>query len=98
MNGISLNRFVESTSICFYLYKTMYFYKQCFYTDLLILLLGKCLELEYPGYLDNVNCEQFTAGCPDTYYLSNEIYNCEYLNRFILNYLKSLINDLSQNL
>nr|XP_022301467.1 ankyrin repeat domain-containing protein 50-like [Crassostrea virginica] len=36
---------------------------------------GKCLELADTGYLNNVNCENFTVGCPDTHYLSNEIYN-----------------------
>ncbi|XP_078339916.1 uncharacterized protein LOC111107523 isoform X2 [Crassostrea virginica] len=36
---------------------------------------GNCLELADTGYLNNVNCEKFTAGCPDTFYLSNEIYN-----------------------
>nr|XP_034305662.1 uncharacterized protein LOC105333873 [Crassostrea gigas] len=35
---------------------------------------GNCVELAYNGVLNNVKCENFTEGCPDSPYLSDEIY------------------------
>lgn len=43
-------------------------------------LLGNCVELAYNGVLNNVKCENFTEGCPDSPYLSDEIYKCKYVH------------------
>ncbi|XP_062610258.1 serine/threonine-protein phosphatase 6 regulatory ankyrin repeat subunit B-like isoform X2 [Saccostrea cucullata] len=36
---------------------------------------GNCLELAYTGILNHVKCKNFSFGCPDQDYNSNELYN-----------------------
>lgn len=39
---------------------------------------GNCLELADDGILNHVPCNKmFEFGCPDKFYLSNEIYKCK---------------------
>lgn len=42
--------------------------------------LGNCLELAANGILNHVKCHNFTLGCPDKPYLSDEIYRCKYFS------------------
>lgn len=37
-----------------------------------------CLELAANGILNYVKCHEFTKGCPEKHYFSNDIYKCKY--------------------
>lgn len=47
-------------------------------TKVIKYFIGNCLELADIGILNHVNCKNFTGGCPDSHYFSDEIYRCMY--------------------
>lgn len=46
----------------------------CYIKPRILVEYGNCLELAANGILNHVKCQNFTSGCPDKPYFSNEIY------------------------
>lgn len=46
----------------------------CYNKTRILVADGNCLELAANGILNHVKCQNFTLGCPDKPYLSDEIY------------------------
>jgi hypothetical protein len=44
---------------------------------MLIYIEGNCLELAADGILNHVKCGNFSFGCPEEDFPSNEIYKCK---------------------